>query len=57
MTRARLASEIASLLAATAALMGGLHLLASMPLIGVLTILGAMGLMLSSVAKLSGTKI
>ncbi len=57
MTRARLASEIASLLAATAALMGGLHLLASMPLIGVLTVLGAMGLMLSSVAKLSGTKI
>ena len=57
MTRTRLAGEIASLLAAGAGLMGGLYLLASMPLIAVLTILGAMGLMLSSVAKLCGAKI
>jgi hypothetical protein len=57
MTRTRLAGEIASLLAGGGALMAGLFLLATMPLTAVLTILGAMGLMLSSVAKLCGTKI
>ncbi len=57
MTRTRLAGEIASLLAGGAALMGGLCLLASMPLIGVLTILVAMGLVLSSVARLCGARI
>lgn len=57
MTRTRLAGGIPSLLAGGAALMGGLCLLASMPLIAVLTILVAMGLVLSSVARLCGVEV
>jgi hypothetical protein len=57
MTRTRLAGEIASLLAGGAALMAGLFLLATMPLTAVLTILGAMSLMLSSVARLCGVEV
>jgi len=57
MTRTRLVDEIASLLAGGGALMAGLFLLATMPLTAVLTILGAMGLMLNWVAKLCGAKI
>jgi len=57
MTRTALAGEIASLLAGGGALMAGLFLLATMPLTAVLTILGAMGLMLSSVARLCGTEV
>jgi len=37
--------------------MGGLSLLASMPLIAVLTILVAMGLVLSSVTRLCGAEV
>jgi len=56
MTRTALAGEIASLLAGGGALMAGLFLLAAMPLTAVLTILGAMGLMLTSAAKLCGAE-
>jgi hypothetical protein len=57
MTGLRLAGEIASLVGGVAALMGGLYLLATMPLTAVLAILGAMGWMLTSVAKLCGTEV
>ena len=57
MTGTRLAGEIASLLAGGGALMAGLFLLATMPLTAVLAIMGAMGLMLNSVAKLCGVEV
>jgi hypothetical protein len=57
MTRSKLAREIAKLLAGSGALLTGLFLLAAMPLTAVLTILGAMGLMLSSMARLCGAEV
>ena len=57
MTRTRLAGEIVSLLAGVGALMAGLFLLATMPLTAVLSILGAMGVVLSSVARLCGVEV
>ena len=58
MTRTRLAREIAKLLVGSGALLTGLFLLAAMPLSAVaLSILGAMGLMLSSMARLCGAEV
>jgi hypothetical protein len=57
MTRAKTAAEIASLFSGGGALLAGLHWLATIPLRAVLIILGAMGLLLSSVAKLCGTQV
>jgi hypothetical protein len=57
MTRARFAGEIASLFSGGGALLAGLHWLATTPLRAVLIILAAMGLLLSSVAKLCGAQV
>jgi hypothetical protein len=57
MTRAWLAGETAKLLLGGGALLVGLSLLATTPLRAVLLILGAMGLMLMSAARLCGAEI
>ncbi|MGC2196859.1 MAG: hypothetical protein WA628_19450 [Terriglobales bacterium] len=57
MTRAKLAGEIAKLLSGSGALLVGLSWLATMPLRAVLVILGAMGLTLTSAARLGGAEI
>jgi len=57
MTRAKLTGEIARLLSGGASLLAGLSWLATMPLRAVLVILGAMGLILTSAASLSGTEV